>query len=59
MPSIRSRGSTHYKPIGPYGIVGDLETVALVSMDASLVEEPSGPQCQMNQSFGTQPLPGT
>src|SRR5215475_16002468 len=29
-------GSARYKPIGSYGVIGDLQTVALVGMDASI-----------------------
>ena len=28
--------SSHFKPIGNYGVIGDLQTVALVGMDASI-----------------------
>ena len=37
MLSGQKRGfSKHYKPIGNYGVIGDLNTIALVGMDASI-----------------------
>ncbi|HET7624735.1 MAG TPA: glycoside hydrolase family 15 protein [Verrucomicrobiae bacterium] len=30
------RSSQHYKPIGSYGVIGDLHTIALVGMDGSI-----------------------
>jgi GH15 family glucan-1,4-alpha-glucosidase len=33
---MRRKGPEHYKPIGSYGIIGDLHTAALVGMDGSI-----------------------